>query len=238
MDDPGAASLKDKVKGRLFTFSNHKLTNANPGCYLNGKDLYLFDGEKDHFIMHKEAIKLRGDHNVKNVLAACACAFAEGVSIEAMREGTESFKGIAHRLEYVKKINGVTWYNDSIATAPERTIAAIQSFSEPLVLLLGGRDKNLPWEDLATLIKHRVDHVVVFGEAAEKIINALNSTKDNSRKVTIDYFPKLVDAIKQAHMISEPGDIVLLAPGGTSYDEFKDFEERGESFRTWVNQLT
>jgi UDP-N-acetylmuramoylalanine--D-glutamate ligase len=90
-----------------------------------------------------------------------------------MEAGIKGFTGVDHRLEYVATVNGAAWYNDSIATAPERTMAAIRSFSEPLVLMIGGRDKKLPWEDLAELIKTRVDHVVVFGEAAPKILDAL-----------------------------------------------------------------
>ena len=86
----------------------------------------------------------------------------------------EEFRGVAHRLEFVREWNGAQWYNDSIATAPERTMAAIRSFTEPIVLLLGGRDKNLPWEDLAALVRQRVQHVVLFGEAAEKIAAALD----------------------------------------------------------------
>jgi len=144
---------------------------------------------------------------------------------------------MAHRLEFVRQWHGAVWFNDSIATAPERTIAAIRSFDEPLVLLLGGRDKNLPWESLADLVHERVRHVIVFGEAAGKIVEALSSANPQEKKATIQKVDKLKDAIDAASQIVEPGDVVLLSPGGTSFDEFKDFEERGEYFRKWVNQL-
>lgn len=236
-DDPTAWSLHEEVEGQLISFGINQVLKDQTGCFLINDDLILFDDENTHFIMKKEDIQLRGEHNVKNVLAACACAYATRITIGSMREGTRGFKGIAHRLEFVREVNGVTWINDSIATAPERTSAAIRSFSEPLVLLLGGRDKDLPWNDLASLVKQRVDHVVVFGEASGKIISAISKIKKNGREVTLNRCRNLEEAVKQAHRIAEPGDIVLLAPGGTSYDEFKDFEERGESYRRWVKQL-
>jgi UDP-N-acetylmuramoylalanine--D-glutamate ligase len=145
---------------------------------------------------------------------------------------------VAHRLEFVRTWHGAAWYNDSIATAPERTIAAIRSFSEPIVLLLGGRDKDLPWEELAALVHERVDHVVLFGEAAEKIAAALGRQAKGRRPYTLQRCPGLEKAVQAAAGVAAEGDVVLLAPGGTSYDEFKDFEERGEAFRKWVSVLS
>lgn len=116
-------------------------------------------------------------------------------------------------------------------------MAAIRSFDEPLVLLLGGRDKNLPWEDLARLVRQRVDHVILFGEAAEKIERALKAV-DGERPYTIERYAHLFAAVQAAARVAEPGDVVLLSPGGTSFDEFRDFEERGERFRQWVQQLS
>ncbi len=100
-------------------------------------------------MLKREQIQLRGEHNVMNILAAFAIGFSANLPLDAMKEAAEEFQGVAHRLEFVRDWNGVRWYNDSIATAPERTMAAIRSFNEPIVLLLGGRDKNLPWGDLA-----------------------------------------------------------------------------------------
>jgi UDP-N-acetylmuramoylalanine--D-glutamate ligase len=145
---------------------------------------------------------------------------------------------VPHRLEGVRSLNGVSWFNDSIATAPERTIAAIRTFDEPLVLLLGGRDKDLPWQDLASLVCQRVDHVVVFGEAAPKIMRAIGSAQSGQRPFTLVQCPGLQEAVQAAAQVAAPGDIVLLSPGGTSFDQFKDFEERGERYREWVKQLS
>jgi UDP-N-acetylmuramoylalanine--D-glutamate ligase len=138
----------------------------------------------------------------------------------------------------VRTYNGAGWYNVSIATAPERAIAAIRSFDEPLVLLAGGRDKHLPWEAFARLVRERVDHLIVFGEAAGLILRAVGEPAPGQRPYSLEQCRGLQDAVRAAASIVEPGDIVLLAPGGTSYDEFRDFEERGEWFRTWVKELT
>ncbi len=143
-----------------------------------------------------------------------------------------------HRLELVRELRGVRWYNDSTATAPERSMAAIRAFEEPIVLLLGGRDKDLPWEDLMRLVSERVDHVVLFGEAAEKIKKTVESLGLRENGSRIRRAGGLHEAILKAAEIAEAGDVVLLSPGGTSFDEFKDFAERGERFREWVLELS
>ena len=182
-------------------------------------------------------IQLRGDHNLLNVLCACAVADAAGFPIQAMVNAIRSFKGVEHRLEFVREYKGAKWYNNSIATAPERTIAAIQSFVEPIVLLLGGKDKNLPWDNLVNVIHNRVDHVILFGDAEEKILKAIGKPVPGERPYTVHKSHNLHQAIIDASGIVQTGDIVLLSPGGTSYDAFTDFAERGECFRLWVQQL-
>jgi UDP-N-acetylmuramoylalanine--D-glutamate ligase len=131
----------------------------------------------------------------------------------------------------------VDWYNDSIATAPERAMAAIRAFDEPLVLLAGGRDKDLPWEAFGDLVCRRVDHLIVFGEAAGKILQAVEVARVGDRPFTLEVCPGLETAVQTAARLAEPGDVVLLAPGGTSFDEFTDFVDRGERFRAWVEAL-
>lgn len=237
-DDPGAWGLADRIKGRLLTFSLNPLPAEQSGAYLKDDCLYLRHGAEEQLLMPRREIQLRGDHNIRNVLAACSIASAANISINAMLKGIKDFRGVAHRLELVRNWKGAAWYNDSIATAPERTIAAILSFEEPIVLLLGGRDKNLPWEDLARLIHRKVDHVIVFGESADKIIAAIHAETKETCATTIDRCSGVYAAIMKAAEIAEPGDVVLFSPGGTSFDEFKDFEERGERFREWVNQLS
>lgn len=235
--DAGSWGLRNRVAGRLITFSLQHPPLGQPGTFCQDGVIWLYDGYQDLEIIPQSVIQLRGTHNLYNVLAACAIAFAAGLSIEAMRSGIEGFGGVAHRLELVRTWRGSKWYNDSIATAPERTVADIQSFSEPLVLLLGGRDKNLPWDELANLIHQRVDHVILFGEAATKIHAVIGPVALGRRPYSLETCSDLHEAVQAAAQVAQPGDVVLLSPGGTSYDQFKDFEERGECFRLWVNQL-
>jgi UDP-N-acetylmuramoylalanine--D-glutamate ligase len=117
-------------------------------------------------------------------------------------------------------------------------MAALCAFEEPLVLLAGGRDKNLPWEAFAELVHQRVDHLIVFGEAGEKILRAIGVTPPGARPITLSHCQGLQQAVQNAAQVAQPGDVVLLSPGGTSFDEFRDFEERGEAFRRWVLELT
>ncbi len=187
--------------------------------------------------MRRDQILLRGEHNVMNVLAAFAIGHAAGLPLDAMLSAAQEFRGVAHRLEFVREWNGAQWYNNSIATAPERTMAAIRSFSEPIVLLLGGRDKNLPWEELAALVRQRVEHVVLFGEAAEKIAAALDQAA-GPLPLSVDRCKGLQEAVQAAARVADPGSIVLFSPGGTSFDQFYDFEERGKAFRKWVLELS
>lgn len=136
-------------------------------------------------------------------------------------------------------MNGRAYVGTTIPSPPppNAPLQPFTSFSEPLVLLLGGRDKDLPWEGLASLIHQRVDHVIVFGEAGDKIRHAIGAVQPGQRPYTLEQFRGLEEAVQAAARTAEAGDVVLLSPGGTSYDQFMDFEERGERFRQWVTQL-
>jgi UDP-N-acetylmuramoylalanine--D-glutamate ligase len=215
------------------------LPDDQSGAYVSDGLYNLRDGDAYILLPIQNAIHLRGDHNRLNVLAAITIGHAAGLSLDAMLGAIEGFHGVPHRLEFVRELNGVKWYNDSIATAPERTMAAIRSFDEPIVLMLGGKDKDLPWDDLADLVQERVDHVVVFGQAAEKILSALDNQKSGKKRpYSIQRGDGIQEAVQLAAKVAESGDVVLLSPGGTSFDQFNDFAERGEWFKTWVQELT
>ena len=237
-DDKGSWSLRNSVKGKLYGFSANELNEGLNGTYLQDGWLNLRDGNMLLPLMSRESISLRGDHNVSNVLAAFAIGHAAGFAPDPMIQAVKNFRGVPHRLEFVRELRGVRWYNDSIATAPERSMAAIRAFNEPIVLLLGGRDKDLPWEDLLQLIDGRVDHVMLFGEAAGKIEKMVNSLGAREKRFTVTRADHLHEAVLKAANVAKSGDVVLLSPGGTSFDEFKDFAERGECFRTWVQELS
>jgi UDP-N-acetylmuramoylalanine--D-glutamate ligase len=237
-DDPGSWALAEKVKGSLLSFGFTPLSRDGDGTFVKGTEFFVRTRGREEKLPVADAIELRGEHNRLNVMAACTISYSAGFTPSDMRAGIEGFKGVAHRLEFVRDWHGSLWYNDSIATAPERTIAAINSFSSPLVLMLGGRDKDLPWQDLANVIHKRVDHVILFGEAAPKIDAALGPQVSGQRPFTRPTCKNLKEAIIGASRATQPGFVVLFSPGGTSYDEFKDFEERGEYFRKWVLELS
>lgn len=236
-DDPGAWNLRSKVRGKLYSFGFSPLPDGGYGIFIRGGVIYMRTKEVETSLLDEAEIILRGNHNRLNVQAACAIAVASGLKYEAIRDGVRGFSGVAHRLELVREWNGIRWYNDSIATTPERAIAAIRSFDEPIVLLLGGRDKNLPWNELAALVHQRVDHVVLFGEASSKIAAALAAGKLGSHPRTMVKCTSLKEAVRCAAGQARPGDVVLLSPGGTSFDEFRDFEDRGEEYRKWVLEI-
>jgi len=237
-DDPQVRNLFSEVKGRQITFGLNPPYNKQDSTYYKRGKLYLQATGQVAKILKSELINLRGTHNLYNVLAAIAISAAAPFSLQAMYDGIVGFNGVPHRLEFVREYGGAAWYNDSIATAPERTIAAIQSFEEPIVLLAGGRDKDLPWGKLAALILERVDHLVLFGEAAELIHKTVGDPAPNSRLSSVDQCEGLEEAVRIAADRVEPGDVVLLSPGGTSFDEFIDFEERGKRFGQWVKELS
>ncbi|HLA41854.1 MAG TPA: cyanophycin synthetase, partial [Aggregatilineales bacterium] len=181
-----------------------------------------------------------GEHNVSNVLAACAIAGAAGVSVEAMREAVLGFTGVEHRLELVAEINGVQWINDSIATAPERVVAALRSFEEPIILLAGGRDKDLPWAEMAGLAVERCKQVIAFGEHGPIIAQTVTYAQRgrlSGHLQDVQVVETLEEAVRLAAEVAQSGDVVLLSPGGTSYDAYRDFAERGEHFRELVRNI-
>lgn len=238
-EDPGSWSLTGQVRGRLWSFGRQPFADsAAEGCFMAGDELCLQRAGKTQALLPRAEIGLRGEHNLLNAAAACAIAAAAGLDASAMQAGVAGFHGVPHRLQYIRSWHGAAWYNDSIATAPERSMAAVRSFSEPLVLLAGGRDKKLPWEDFANLVHQRVDHLVIFGEASEKILAAVGSAHPGQRPYTVQTCEHLHQAVLAAAEVASAGDVVLLSPGGTSFDEFRDFEERGERFEQWVKDLS
>ena len=236
-EDPGTWRERDIIPGKLAVFGYHRSRLDVIQSYMREDQLYLHDGRQENLLFNVNDIQLRGKHNILNVLAACVIAYTAGVPLTGLRKTVRKFKGVSHRLEFVRHVNGVSWFNDSIASAPERSMAAIRSFTEPLVVLLGGRDKNLPWDKLAKLIHRRVHDVILFGEAAEMIYQELKKQRCASSLLQLTRCETLEDAVYQAAQIAQPGDVVLLSPGCTSFDEFKDFTERGERFKTWVQQI-
>ena len=242
-DDPNAWKLAGGLRSHMLSFGFSLLPAGQDGAYVENDLFFLRDGGKVMRLPVEDSIELRGEHNRLNVLAACTIAHATGFDPQAMLTGITGFRGVSHRLEFVRTWRGAQWYNDSIATAPERTTAAIKSFDAPLILLLGGRDKNLPWDELARLIRQRVDHLIIFGQAGEKIQTAIGQRIPGSRPYSMLRVEKCQEAVAAASRLADslsksPGYVVLFSPGATSYDEFKDFEERGERYKQWVLEFS
>lgn len=243
-DDPGAAALVELAPGRVAWFSLRE--PVADGAYLEGDTLMVSGAASPDGcpqpVLPRDAILLRGDHNTLNTLAACAIAGVAGVSPQAMAEAIRAFHGVAHRMEIVREQGGITWVNDSIATAPERVLAAVRSYSDPLILLLGGKDKDLPWDDLVRLAVRRSRGVVTFGAHGPVIADLLREALADGveGRLTVGNIQQAVtldEAVRVAAFLAEPGDVVLLSPGGTSYDAYQDFEVRGDHFRALVAAL-
>jgi len=239
-DDENSWHLRNDLKGKIISFGFDKPAenNGDPVIYCENMAIKReMNGEIENLI-RLDQIRLRGRHNIANTMAAFAVSTAAGFGIEAMRSAVVNFTGVEHRLQYIRNFHGADWYNDSIATAPERTLAAVRSFDEPLVMLLGGRDKKLPWDELATEIHHHAHAAILFGEAAPLIKKALERNKTSESELEIIQVDSLEEAVDAAASVCREGDVVLLSPGGTSYDAFRDFEERGKAFTEWVMRLT
>lgn len=238
-EDSYTPRLVKAAQGHLAQFSLQG--PVTEGAFLNQDRLLLRWDARERLLCRREQIPLRGAHNVANVLAAACCAVVSGASLDAIRSVVTTFTGVAHRLEIVRRWQGITFVNDSIATSPERAMAALRAFDEPLVLLAGGRDKHLPWDAWADLALGRVRQVIAFGEATpiveRALLEAVRRTDGHRLVPGVVAVASLEEAVQAAARLARPGDVVLLSPGGTSFDAFKDFEERGEQFRQLVADL-
>ena len=229
-DDLGAQGMSDLVQGRLRLFSATQ--PVADGAFVRDGHIRLSDGRGGETALCPLAtIRLLGAHNILNVLAAVTLADSAGIPHDAIREGIQMFDGVPHRLEMVRRLDGVQYFNDSIATAPERALAALAAFDEPIILLAGGRDKEMVWEEWARQVAKRVKHVVLFGELAPALARRLPAGTPLTRVDT------LAEAVAVAQAEAAAGDVVLLSPGGTSFDSYTDFVERGEHFRLLVKEL-
>ncbi len=251
LDDPATRDLaqgSERAGQRVLWFSLER--EVEEGAFLRGDELILRLAACDVVLCHTGDLKLRGLHNLANLLAAAALtmgalATLQGKEelgsqpVDALRQAAVSFEGVEHRLEFVRQRDQVRWYNDSIATTPERAVAALRSFEEPIVLLAGGRDKHLPWEEMAALTWRKVRHLILFGECAGLVEQAMAEAKAGAglQQTEIHHAATLARAVSLAADLARPGDVVLLSPGGTSFDGYRDFVERGDHFRALVQEL-
>lgn len=231
--DPVTQGLALTSKGQALFFDIEGRFSGD-GALVRDDWVTVRRGGHDEVICPITAIRLLGRHNLENVLTAATVASACGLPAEASARAIERFSGVEHRLELVAEVNGVRYYNDSIATSPERAVAGMRAIDAPIVLLAGGRDKHLPLEPLIETIRQRAKAVVLFGEMAPLLEKALTS-----QQVTLPVArcSSLEEALGLAQAQAQAGDVVLLSPGGTSFDLFRNYEERGQRFKELVRKL-
>ena len=227
-DDP-EITKRMPSRPHIYWFSRQK--RVAEGVYMrDGQVLFRLEGDEIP-LLRREDVPLRGEHNVENVLAGCAAAYLAGAAPAAIAHGVKSFKGVEHRLEFVAEINGISFYNDSKATNVDATVKALEAFPGPLLVILGGKDKGSPYAPLRDLLHARARTALLIGAAAEKI------AAEMSGAVPVIQAGTLERAVRLAFEQAKPGDVVLLAPACSSFDQFENYEHRGRVFKQLVAQL-
>ncbi len=227
-DDPLIWALKETGKSRIYAFSQKK--EVERGCFLKGEWIILKDSQEEKLV-HRNEIPLFGIHNLENVMASALVGHALGLPIARIRESITHFQGLEHRLEKVTTIREVEFFNDSKATNVDASLKSIQSFDQKIILILGGRDKGGDFKKLKEPIEDKVKNIILIGEATEKIKKSLEGS------APIQTVSSLKEAVRAGYSMAEAGEVVLLAPGCTSFDMFHDFEERGKIFKQEVSSL-
>ncbi len=230
-DDPICRQISYEVNNKVVFFSKEEyLPN---GVFAKNGYIYSTIGGNEKKVLDLSKVQLLGSHNVENILVAVTTGICMDLNIDKIREGIYSFKGVEHRLEFVKMINGALFMNDSKATNEDATINAINSFDDDIILILGGSKKDVTDYNLIKLIKKKVKHVILIGESKEMLSNAfLSAGYDNFTKVQ-----NLKECIHQSLDICTTGDVVLFSPGYKSFDMFKDFEDRGRKFKYEIEKI-
>lgn len=219
---------KFKGNGETRYFSRSKQTNY---FYTDGTYIY-YNGKK---ILNKNDIKLRGIHNLENIATALT-AVIDLIDLDKSIEVIKNFNGVEHRLEFVREINNVKWYNDSVSSSPTRTIAGLYSYDENIVLIAGGYDKHLDYTNIAKPILDKVTKLILMGDTKEKIYNAVTTSVMNPN-IEIYKCNTLQEVVDKAKEVAIPGEIVLFSPASASFDMFKNFADRGNQFKDLVNKL-
>jgi UDP-N-acetylmuramoylalanine--D-glutamate ligase len=229
-DDPAVAGLAGRTRARVVWFSRRR--ELPEGVFVRDGWVVARLNGADERVCPLAEIPLRGAHNVENVLAAAACALWAGLAPDAIRRAVGRFRGVPHRIEFVREIRGVQYYNDSKGTNVASTLKALDSFTERLVLIAGGLGKGQDFAPLAEAARGRVGHAVVIGQDGPAIAAALARVG-----IPVSTAPSLEAAVDIARSVARPGDVVLLSPACASFDMFRDFEHRGDVFKQLVGGL-
>lgn len=234
-DNDITRKLAKEAEGRVIFFSGK--TKLDDGIIIDQDMIKECNDRVRRHIISTKDVHLRGRHNYENICAAIA-ATKTLVDIDTQIEAIKEFTGVEHRIEFVREIEGVKWYNDSIGTSPTRTMAGLNSFDEKIILLAGGYDKHLDYEPLAKPILDNVRALILMGQTAGKIFDAVKAEGERQGKQIDTYMCEdLASSVKMAKKIAERGEVVLFSPASASFDMFKNFEERGKKFKELVNEI-
>jgi UDP-N-acetylmuramoylalanine--D-glutamate ligase len=228
-DDPWVRSLTPALASRKVFFSRQQQIPC--GVFVSNGNVVYRTGHLERVLLERREVRLRGDFNLENVLGAAAAACVLGADFDAVRNAVREFKGLEHRLEHVRDVRAVEFYNNSKATSVDATAKSLEAFDRGVHLILGGKDKGAPFAPLRPLLKDRVREVLLVGAAAERIAQELSGAVELVRAGNLE------SAVQEAFQRSRPGDVVLLAPACSSFDQFQDYEHRGRVFKELVERL-
>ena len=224
-DDANVYPPPEGLRARQHFFS--RTDGIADGAFRFGGMLYL----NGIAVMAASDVRLRGEHNIENVLASMAITSTYAVPSSTLTSVISEFRGVEHRIEYVATVRGVTFFNDSKATNVDSAIKAVDSFGHSIILILGGKDKGAPYDPLIRAMQGKVKHVLLIGEASERIASAIDT------RFPLTQMSSLEDAVREGAAIGEPGDVVLLSPACASFDMFENYEHRGRVFKKAVQEL-
>ena len=228
--------LAEKTPGGVAYFTRDPLHVPERGCFLKAGAIWYRDGADSRPVLPLEDILLPGVHNVENYMAAI-CAVQGLVDDETIRDYARTFGGVEHRIELVRTLRGARWYNDSIASSPSRTMAGLRAFPEKVILIAGGKDKGVSYAPLGPVINDHVKALVLCGATAGAIRRVVREA-ENFQEIPILEVEDYPAAVAAADRLAGPGDVVLLSPASTSFDRFRNFEERGRVFKDLVMALS
>ena len=226
-------AFKSQANGKLYAFSRQKTFDNEEGAYIEDNSIFVKLGLSRDKVLDISDIKVPGKHNVENFMAAILATY-DLVDRDTINYVAKNFNGVEHRVEYVRTVNGVKFYNDSIGTTPSRTVASLQSFDQKVILITGGYDKHIPYDIMGPLINEKVKGLILMGQTKDKIKQAYN---DYSCTVPLTEADTLEDAVAKAYQMAQEDDIVIMSPASASFDMFKNFEVKGNLFKKIVNSL-
>ena len=236
LDNQGTRDLANLVRGKLNWFTRKEIPERGAFLREDGMLCYI-ENKQITPVVHKNDIRIPGMHNVENFLGVIAALWGE-VEISAIVQVAKNFGGVEHRIEFVREVNGVKYYNDSIATSPTRVLAGLRSFDQKIIVLAGGYDKKIPFEPMAETVCDRVKLLILMGVTADKIEKAVTSAKNyHSENTRILHVNSMEEAVATAHREAKSGDIVTLSPACASFDWYPNFEVRGQHFKRLIKEL-